>query len=220
MDKTSMEIKYPWPIPAGMVGVCLLLLAAMFRGPVHPGTIVATIGAIALTIHLLAYRIVINSREVRVRRAPFLTSSTQLHDVTRLVEDTTLILVTPKSKIPLWGLSIAGRETLFGLLPRHLDVMPPPRTAKRGGDAAAAVRRHKRWTLFAGIGFLATAGLVVLFFKGFPLHAYWDAAGQYLLLLCLCFFIAMVFEAAFTWVLWSSRRDLNRSEEGNMHRQR
>lgn len=212
-----MEIKYPWPIRAGMVAVCLLLLAAMLRGSVHPGTIVVTIGSIGLAIYLLAFRIVVNRSEVSIRHAPFLTTTTRLQDVTHLVEErTALVLVTPDLRIPLRGLSIAGRETLFDLLPSHLDVLAS-RTARP--DGGAAVRRHKRWTLFAGIGFLATAGLVAPFFKGGPLHK-WNVAGDYLLLLCLGFFIAMVFEAAFTWVLWSSRRDLDRLEQGNAHRQR
>jgi peptidoglycan/LPS O-acetylase OafA/YrhL len=186
MDKTSMEIKYPWPIRVGVVVVCLVLLAAMYRELVRPSTMVVTIGAIALAIYLLAFRIVVNRREVRVRQAPFLTSSTQLQDVTHLVEDgTVLVLVTPDSRIPLRGLSIGGRETLFNLLPPHLNILVS-RTARRGGDGGAAVRRHKRWTLFAGIGFLATAGLVVPFFKGGPLHR-WNVAGDYLLLVCLCF---------------------------------
>ena len=47
-----------------------------------------------------------------------------------------------------------------------------------------------------------------------------DGGRQYLLLFCICFFIAMVFEAAFTWVLWSSGRDLDRLEQGSAHRRR
>jgi hypothetical protein len=63
-----------------------------------------------------------------------------------------------------------------------------------------------------------TAVLVVPFFKGNALHDYWDRAGQYLLLLCLLFFIALIFEAGFTWVLWSTKRDIDRIE--NRHARR
>ena len=46
-------------------------------------------------------------------RVPFWTRSTQFQEGTHLVEEGTLVLVTPTSRVPLWGLSIAPRETLF-----------------------------------------------------------------------------------------------------------
>ena len=52
-----------------------------------------------------------------------------------------------------------------------------------------------KWTIIAAIGFLATAMVEVPFFDGNVWHRYWDSVGQRLLLLCLLFFIAMVFEA-------------------------
>jgi hypothetical protein len=209
MNRKSLDIKYPWPVPTATVFVSLLLFTAMLRGPVHSATVIVAIGSLALTIYALAYRIRITTSEVHIRRGPFLNTSILLQDVTHLVRDRTLVLVTAKNRIPLWGLTLAGRETLFDILPSHIDVLPSA-TAALKGDPATALRAHKRWTFLTGIGFLVTAVLSVPFYRGYPLQEYWGRVGQYLTLLCLLFLIATVVGGAIYWGLWSTKREIER----------
>ena len=219
MEKKSIEIKYPWPLPAAGVLLSMLLIRGVFTQRVHPGTVVVTLGAVGLTIYLLAYRIVINRREICVRRAPFFNTCIPVQELTYVIEERTLVLVTKNSKFPLWGLSLAGRERLFDILPRHIEVLPSV-IEKRGSDPSAALRVHKRWTLFTGIGFFVTAGLSIPFYSGNAFHEYWGTAGRFLILLCLCFLIATVVGGAIYWALWSTKRDIERIDgrmKGSRH---
>jgi energy-coupling factor transporter transmembrane protein EcfT len=76
-----------------------------------------------------------------------------------------------------------------------------------------------RWTIFSGIGFAMTVTAVSPFLAGFPLHDYWNSAGKYLLLLCMGFFVVFIFEAGFTYVLWSRKRAFDKIErEQQLHR--
>jgi hypothetical protein len=86
-----------------------------------------------------------------------------------------------------------------------ISISHPPDRAGRP-ILAASIRKHLRWTIVTGAGFLVTAAAAIPFFKGNALHDYWNRAGQYLALLCLLFFIVLVFEAGLTWVLWSAKR--------------
>lgn len=213
----NIVARYPVPVRLGAVLVCAVFAVAIARGPVSNGTVIVAIGAACLSVAVLAYRAEIGETEVRIRYAPFFTKRTPVRDVTQVVEERTLVLITPASKIPLWGLSLEARETLFQRFPHGLDVLPSTRSGRQI-DSAANVRKHQRWTIVAGVGFLVTAALVFPFFKGNAWHDYWDSAGQYLLLLCLLFFIALIFEAGFTWVLWSTKRDIDRIENRHVRR--
>ncbi len=124
--------------------------------------------------------------------------------------------MTAAGKIPLWGLSQKTRTQLFRVLPRRLAVASPPSDSRI--DSAALVRRHTRWTILAGIGFVIAAAAVVPFLAGFPLHNDWNTGGKYVLLLCIGFFILFVFEAGFTYLLSYSRRALERVERPQLHK--
>jgi hypothetical protein len=64
-----------------------------------------------------------------------------------------------------------------------------------------------------------TVTAVSPFLAGFPLHDYWNSAGKYLLLLCMGFFVVFIFEAGFTYVLWSRKRAFDKIErEQQLHR--
>lgn len=208
--------RYPLVIRFGMLLVCALLAVGLTRGAIHAMTIIVTFGAVCLTVAVLAYRAEINDNEVRVRYAPFYTRRVPVQEIVHLVEGKTLILVTTTRRLPLWGASDKTREALFQMLPHHLDVTPSqPSTRNR---FLVSIRKHRRWTIVAGVGFLITAALVFPFFKGNALHEYWSSVGQYLLLLCLLLFIAFIFEAGFTWVLWSTKREADRIENPPVHR--
>jgi len=85
-------------------------------------------------------------------------------------------------------------------------------------DPEGAVQRHKRWTLYATLGFLITSAVLVPFFRSNPWNKYWHSGGQFLLTVDLLFFIGAVFEAGFTWVLWSTLRDVKKIEEQGAQR--
>jgi uncharacterized membrane protein SpoIIM required for sporulation len=80
------------------------------------------------------------------------------------------------------------------------------------------VQRHKRWTLCATLGFLITSAVLIPFFQPNPWNKYWHSGGQFLLTIDLLFFIAAVFEAGFTCVLWSTLRDVKKIETQEAHR--
>lgn len=209
--------RYPLSIRCGAVLVCVLLAISMFRSRTTTGAIVVGVGALCLCVALWAYRAEVKATEVRVRYLPFYTKRTPMGDVTHLLEGKTLFLVTATSKIPLWGCSLKDRGLLFEIIPRHLEVMPMHLNKRT--DSTAVVRRHVRWTILCGIGFAVTAAAVTPFLAGFPLHDYWNSAGKYLLLLCMGFFIVFIFEAGFTYVLWSSKRAFDKIErEQQLHR--
>jgi hypothetical protein len=208
--------RYPFPIRLGSLLVCVLLAISTTRGPLHGITICAAFGALCLTVAVLSYRIQINATEICIRYAPFLSMRSPVQDVVRLAEGGALILVTSTSRIALRGLSDAARGDVLHILPRRLEFEP----SRPGGsnELEISIKKHRRWTIIAGVGFLALGALVIPFFKGNALHGYWDRAGKYLLLLCLLFFIALVFEAGFTWVLWSAKQDIGKIERRNKRR--
>jgi len=206
---------YPMPVRSGVILVCVIFAAAIARGEVSNGTILVAFGALCLSVAILAYRVEVDDTEVRIRYAPFFTRRTLIRDVTHMVEGRTLVLITPTTRIPLWGLSLNARETLLQTLPSHLGAMSPTGPSRQ---VDTAIRKHRRWTIVAGIGFLVTAALVVPFFKGNAWYEYWNSVGEYLLLLCLLFFIAFIFEAGFSWVLWSAKRDVDKIENQRVRR--
>lgn len=128
-------IRYPIFIRCGMVLMCLVFAVSLARGPVSTRTIIGAAGVLCLSVAILSYRVEVDPSEIRVRHLPFYTKRTPMRDVTHLVEETTLVLVTATSKIPLWGLPVKAREALFEILPRPLDVVP--KHLKRRADSAA-----------------------------------------------------------------------------------
>jgi hypothetical protein len=185
-------------------------LNATGRNATGAFALVVGAGAIFLTIALFAYRSEVTRSEIRVRRFPFLTRTVAMKDVTHLVQKRTLTLVTPTSRIPLWGLDASETERLFQILPQRLQVLGdlPVRRSER----SAHIRRHRKAAIITGAGFIATAALSVPFFRGNSLDRYWSSVGQQVVTVCLAFFIAFVIEAGFTWVLSSSARDLDRAD--------
>ena len=74
------------------------------------------------------------------------------------------------------------------------------------------VRRHVRWTIRWGVAFILNVCLITPFFAGMPWHDYWHSIGNPLLFLCLCIFIALIFEAGWTFTHWQALREFRRSE--------
>jgi len=61
--------------------------------------------------------------------------------------------------------------------------------------------------------------LSVPFLKGNPFNRYVDTIGKYILFFCLCVFLLLLFQAGFTYVLWSSKRAFDKIErEEQLHR--
>jgi hypothetical protein len=212
MDK--VVTRYSLSIRCSGVLACVLLAVGIARGSVRTTTIVIAVGALCLSVALLAYKAEIDPTEIRVRYLPFYTKRTPMRDVTHLVEERTLVLVTATSKIPLWGLSLSAREPLFEILPRHLDVLPTH--SNRRADSAAVVRRHVRRTIAVSVAFIVSLGLSVPFLKGNPWNEYVGTIGKYILLFCLCMFLLLLFQAGFAYVLWSSKRAFDRIEKDQL----
>lgn len=200
-----------------MVLMCLVFAVSIVRGPVGAQAIIGAVGALCLSVPIWSYKAEVDPSEVRVRYLPFYTKRTLMRDVTHLVEEKTLVLVTATSKIPLWGLSLKAREALFYVLPRRLDVAPKPLETRTDSDAV--VRRFVRWTILAAVAFFVDLCLSIPFLKGNPWNQYVDTIGKYVLFLCLCMFLLLVFLAGFTYVLWSSKRAFDKIErDERLHR--
>ena len=208
--------RYPVLVRFGALFVCVILATAIAKGPVSALTVVVTVGAVCLAVPVLAYRAEIDAKEVRVRYAPFYTRHTPIRNVVTLAEETTLVLVTATSRIPLWGLSPKAREVLFQGLPHHLDVVPA--RPCRQSDAAVSIRRHKRLAILAALAFAASAAFSVPFLRRNPWNGYVNTIGKSVMFTCLCAFVLMVFEAGFTWVLWATKRDIDRIDGGHVRR--
>ncbi len=202
--------RYPLSIRCGMVMMCLVFAVSIARGPVSTRTIIVAVGVLCLSVAILSYKAEVDPTEIRVRYLPFYTKRTPMRDVTHLLEEKTVVLVTATSKIPLWGLSLKARGPLFEMLPRRLDV--PPTHPNRRTDSAAIVRRFARWTILAAVAFIVNLCLSVPFLKGNPWNQYVDTIGKYVLFLCLCMFLLLVFLAGFPYVLWASKRAFDKIE--------
>jgi hypothetical protein len=184
----------------------------MARGPISVFGMVVGFGAICLSVAILAYRVEVDRGEVRVRYMPFYTKRVPIRDVTGLTFDRMFVLVTPTSRIRLPRLPDDSIEALYRIFPDQFKKMEDAET-EAPVDRGAIVRRYRRWATIAGVGFLASAALATPFFKGNALDKYRIGIGEYVFFLCLCFFLAFVALAGFTWVLWSAKRDLDEPDE-------
>ena len=200
--------RYPVFIRSGMVLICLAFAVSFARGPISTRTIVVAAGTLCLSVAILSYKAEVDPSEIRVRYLPFCTTRTPMRDVTHLVEEKTLVLVTATSKIPLLGLSLKAREPLFEILPRRLNVVP--KHPKRRTDSAAVVRRHMGRTVVVAVTFVVSLGLAIPLLKGNPWNAHVDTIGKYVLFFC--FFMFLVIQTGFTYVLWSSKRAFDKIE--------
>ena len=192
----------PLAIRLGVLIACGLLAFGIVRGPVSSWTLLVALGALCLTISILSYKAEVDRREVRVRHLPFYTSHTPLLEITHLVEERTLVLVPGTTKIPLWGLSATAREELFRILPS--SSYPPTRIGRT--DNAAAVRRFAQYTTIVAGAFLVNLALSIPFLHGNRWNRYIDAIGKYVLLVCLCTFLLLLFLGGFTIILRDAKR--------------
>ncbi len=214
--KRSLVIRYPVLIRLGLPVVCALLAVGIMRSPVRWMTIATAFGAVCLAAAVLAYRAEVNEKEISIRHAPFFTRHIPVGDVVSLIEGKSLILVTSKSRIPLWGLSIAERRVLLQFLPHHLD--SDPSSLQGENDSGIRIRRHLRWTLFAALGFAASLGLFIPFLQGFPWNEYANSIGKYVLIICFAMLGLLLWQAGMTWVYWSYKRDIGRITHGPHHK--
>jgi hypothetical protein len=102
----NIVARYPVPVRLGAVLVCAVFAVAIARGPVSNGAVIVAVGAACLSVAVLAYRAEIGETEVRIRYAPFFTKRTPIRDVTHVVEERTLVLITPTSK-KFWNSGLA-----------------------------------------------------------------------------------------------------------------
>ena len=105
-----------------------------------------------------------------------------------------------------WGkrYKVSGPLRLGRRLRLQLEKVAP-RRRKESVDAQY-LRIHLRLTCCVAGGFIVSAAVSYQFLAGSAWHAYADTIGKYVIFLCLCFWIALVFEAALTWGAWSYKR--------------
>jgi hypothetical protein len=80
-------------------------------------------------------------------------------------------------------------------------------------NAQADLNRHMKRTVYALVGTVATSGAVVPFLKGYPLHRYWTSGGTILLFAALVGWIALILEAAFSYISWRYVADLKKIDK-------
>jgi hypothetical protein len=131
-----------------------------------------------------------------------------MRDVTHLVEEKTLVLITATSKITLWSLSLKDREPLSEILPSHLDVLPMQPRGRT--DPAAVVRRNTKRAVVVGAAFIVILGFSIPFLKGNPWNRYADSIGKYVLFLCLYLFLLALLQGSIAYALWSYKRTLDK----------
>jgi hypothetical protein len=82
-------------------------------------------------------------------------------------------------------------------------------------QAADYLRRRRKNALCVTVAFFLTCAVVTLFLAGFPLHAYWDSLGRYILLLTMGLLPVFVVYVGLLWSAWIYRRDIEREFRRN-----
>ena|ERR1017187_567605 len=90
---------------------------------------------------------------------------------------------------------------------RRKDVSATVRGAKR------LVRHRTKWAIYTTAAFLLSCASVVPFFRGFPLHAYWESFGKFFLLLSMSLLLPFVFFAGRAINAWFFVREVEKIDE-------
>jgi hypothetical protein len=78
------------------------------------------------------------------------------------------------------------------------------------GQATEYLRRRGNKALYASISFVLGCAAITLFLDGFPLHAYWESFGKYLIFLTMGLLIVMLNYVGMFWSAWVYRRDIEK----------
>lgn len=194
------------PARASVLLLSVLLAVTVARNPTSLPAILAFAIALCLTVPILAYRAAVDATYIHIRYLPFWTSRTPTRDVTQVLDERTLVLVSETARIPLWGLPLAAREPLFEILPRRFNVQHSQ--PSRPAVDPALIRRMARLSVIAGLGFVASLAALTLVLAGFPLHRYWESVGKYLIFPCMGFLTWFLLQAVLTYSLWSANREI------------
>lgn len=204
--KECVVTRYPLLLRACVSIVSAVFVVALVRGGLSPLTIVIAVAWSCVAVSLLSYRTETCSTEIRVRYLPFYSRRIGTQDIAYLAEGRTLVIVTPVSRVPLWGLTAGQRESVLKILPTCLNT----NSARTKGDPRTNLHHHRRLTIYAGVGFVVSLVLLVPFLNHNALNKYWNGAGKYVLLLCMGFFVAFIFKAGTTYAYWSYLRDIDK----------
>ena len=198
----QLNLKFPLPVRL-VVSTAWVLVVWSGVASTHRSltTLVVMLFMTALAIHILSYRAEVTRSEVRLCYWPFFNRSILVEDVQYLTEDRTLVLVTPLSRIPLWGLSAANRSDLFHILPQRLQVKKSSKS-KLVKTPLYYMKWHLRFAKIVGVVFFATTAVLIPMMKGNSLHKYWEPWGKYLLLIDMAFFVLFLFEGGMSFIYW------------------
>jgi hypothetical protein len=204
----QVELKFPIRLRLGISFVCLLVVASGIAATHRTITLLIVIPiAVVLTIHIIAYRAEVDEFEVRLRYWPFLNRSIPVADIQQLAEERTLVLITPTSRIPLWGLSAEGRTNIFRVLPRRLQIQEQAAAHLDETIPLQSMRWHSRAAKLAGAGFVATSSVLTPFLHGYSLHKYWEPWGKLLLVADMAVFLLLLFEIGMSLSYWQYLHD-------------
>lgn len=209
-------VKYPLRSRLFASLMCILPGLFVANGRINSMTVVLGCAALFLTVAVWTYQVVITKEKITIRYFPLWTREIPMEDLEYLDHKGNIILGTKTSRIRLWGLSEKADETLFSILPKHIDFVVKSRSGKI--EISQFIRILQLFTIVSGTGFIITAIAVIPYFDGNSMHDHWNTTGKSLLRVCFIFSLATIFGAAYTWIYWSMKRDFdkiaNRKNQG------
>jgi hypothetical protein len=81
-----------------------------------------------------------------------------------------------------------------------------------GQELKVYINRWRRRSIYAGVAFLASAGIVVPFLYGNFLHAYWNDVGVYLVMLSMVLITVFLFCFGTMCSFWIQLRETRKSD--------
>ena len=201
----QVVVKYPLRIRVAACLFCALTAPLFVKSSVLIAIIVESV-ALCAAIWVLWYRVGISGAEISIRYFPFIAKHIPTQEVSEVIQQRALVLVTRKCRISLWGLPTSTGEAIIRLLPNRLQ---SNEDAEQSG-VSRNMLGHRRWATCLGIAFVVSTASVVPFLYGNPLHEYWNSIGRYVLGATMCLFLAFIFEAGMAYISWSYFRSVDR----------
>jgi hypothetical protein len=198
--------KYPMTVRVEVSLVCLVAAWCGIAALRSTGGFLFVAVAICILIHILSYCAEVDESEIRVRYWPLVNRVIPMSDVQSFAEERTLVLITPTSRIPLWGLSDENRGQLFRILPERIEVENRPRSHPEK-TPLKSLRTHFRVTKLAGAAFVTTSITLIPFLDSHSWNKYWEPWGKRVLLLDMALFLVLLFEIGTSLVYWFYLRD-------------
>ena len=116
----QVVVKYPLRIRVAACLFCALTAPLFVKSSVLIAIIVESV-ALCAAIWVLWYRVGISGAEISIRYFPFIAKHIPTQEVSEVIQQRALVLVTRKCRISLWGLPTSTGEAIIRLLPNRLQ---------------------------------------------------------------------------------------------------